>query len=58
MELVDNDYELNTLLSDVSNMISFRVREKGLEYILDVDEKIPTTCTGTRSASARSLQTC
>ena len=46
MELVDNDYELNTLLSDVSNMISFRVREKGLEYILDVDEKIPNDLYG------------
>ena len=41
LELVENNYELSILISDVSNMISFRVREKGLEYHLDVDERIP-----------------
>ena len=46
MELVDHDYELSILLSDVSNMISFRVREKGLQYALDVDEKIPNDLYG------------
>ena len=46
MTLVDNDYELSILLSDVSNMICFRVREKGLAYTLDVDERIPNDLYG------------
>ena len=46
MQLVENDYELDQLLTDVSNMISFRVREKGLEYSLDVDETIPNDLYG------------
>ena len=41
LKLVGNNYELSVLLSDVSNMIAFRAREKGLEYQLDVDESIP-----------------
>ena len=41
MELIENDYELSVLLSDVSNMISFRAKEKGLEYRLDADPAIP-----------------
>ncbi len=46
MRLVNNDYELSLLLDDVSNMISFRVREKGLEYSLVVDESIPNLLYG------------
>ena len=46
MELVEGDYELSNLLSDVSNMISFRLREKGLEYRMNVDESIPDTLRG------------
>ena len=46
MRLVENNYELSMLLGDVSNMISFRVREKGLEYSLIVDESIPNLLYG------------
>ena len=46
MRLVENNYELSMLLGDVSNMISFRVREKGLEYSLVVDESIPNLLYG------------
>ncbi len=41
LKLVENNYELSQLLGDVSNMISFRAREKGLEYRLAADESIP-----------------
>ena len=41
LEIAENDYELSSLISDVSNMISFRARDKGLELLIDVDETIP-----------------
>ena len=41
MELVDNDYQLSSVLNDVSNMISFKARSKGLEYDVEVDENLP-----------------
>ncbi len=41
MDLVEGEYRLSSVLSGVSNMISFRAREKGLEFIVDVDETLP-----------------
>ena len=46
LELIGNAYELSLLLSDVSNLISFRAKEKGLDYLLDVDERIPEVLFG------------
>ena len=46
LELVPNNYELDSLLGDVSSLIGFRVKEKGLEYTLDADEKIPNILFG------------
>ncbi len=41
MELVEGEYRLSTVLNDVSNMIFFRVKDKGLDFLADVDETIP-----------------
>ena len=41
MKLVRRDYRLSTLLNDVSNMILFKAKEKGLEFSLKVDESMP-----------------
>ena len=41
MEIAESRYELSSLVSDVSNLISFRAREKGLKFKLNVDETIP-----------------
>ena len=37
----EQEYRLSSLLNDVSDMISLKAREKGLEYTIDVDETIP-----------------
>lgn len=41
MELVEAPYRLSSLLNDISNMILFKARDKGLEYEVDVDETLP-----------------
>ena len=41
LEIVDNDYQLSSVLNDVSNMIMFKAESKGLEYDVDVDSSIP-----------------
>ncbi len=41
MEIIDADYDLRMLLSDLVNMIESRARKKGLEFITDVDPDIP-----------------
>ena len=46
MEITEGNYELSSLLNDVSNMVSFRAREKGLEYSLTVDQAIPDALYG------------
>lgn len=46
MEITEGRYELSSLLSDVSNMVSFRAREKGLEFRVDADEEIPEALYG------------
>ena len=46
MEISEGRYELSSLLSDVSNMVSFRAREKGLDFRIDADEAIPDALYG------------
>lgn len=46
MEISEGSYELSSLLNDISSMVSFRAREKGLEYRLDVDGSIPDALYG------------
>ena len=41
MELISEEYEVSSLFGDIIRMISVRAEEKGLEYIIDIDEKIP-----------------
>ena len=46
MEITEGDYELSSLLSDVSNMVSFRAREKGLAFETDADPALPDALRG------------
>lgn len=46
MEINEGVYELSSLLNDVSSLVSFRAREKGLTYGMDVDETIPDALYG------------
>ena len=41
LDIVEADYRLSSVLNDVSNMISFRAREKGLDFRVDVDDSLP-----------------
>ncbi|MCR5106611.1 MAG: response regulator [Lachnospiraceae bacterium] len=41
MEITKGEYSLGSVLNDVSNAIYFRAKEKGLEFIMYVDEMIP-----------------
>ncbi len=46
MEICDHEYRLNEVLHDVTNMIKLRADEKGLKYIIDVQEDIPDVLFG------------
>ena len=46
MEILNNEYRLSSVLNDVSNMIFFRAKAKGLSFDVDVDEKLPDVLTG------------
>jgi len=41
MQLAEADYKLSSMLNDVSSMILFRAKDKGLRFSVDVDETIP-----------------
>ena len=41
MELVEGKYRLSSLVNDLSNMVLFQAREKGLDFHTDMDETIP-----------------
>ena len=41
MEIVESEYKLGSVLNDVSNMISFKAKSKGIEFTVDVDENLP-----------------
>ena len=46
MDLVEAPYQLSSVLNDVSNMILFKARDKGLEFVVDVDENLPDNLHG------------
>ena len=46
MEIVTAPYKLSSLLNDLSNMILFKARAKGLDFKVDVDETIPDILNG------------
>ena len=41
MDIVEGNYYLSSILNDLSNMIFFKANEKGLDFIIDVDETLP-----------------
>lgn len=46
LEIVEGEYRLSSLLNDVSNMVFFRAKDKGIDYQIDVDETIPDALYG------------
>ena len=46
IDIVTKEYRLSSLLSDVSNMMYFKARDKGLDFIVDVDESLPDCLRG------------
>lgn len=41
MEITEGRYRLSSMLNDLSNMVFFKTTEKGLDFIVDVDESLP-----------------
>ena len=41
MEITEGEYRLTSLLNDACNLVYFRARNKGLDFLTDVDETIP-----------------
>ena len=41
MDIVEVEYQLSSLINDVSNMIYFKAKEKNLTFETDVDENLP-----------------
>lgn len=41
MEIIPVDFELDSLIHDVVNMVSFKVKEKGLDFQVQVEKTIP-----------------
>jgi signal transduction histidine kinase/HPt (histidine-containing phosphotransfer) domain-containing protein len=46
LDIESIDFNLNTVLSNVSNIIATKAKEKDLELIFDIDRKIPLMFTG------------
>lgn len=46
MEITEEEYSLNSLLNDACNLVYFRARNKGLDFLIDVDETIPDRLIG------------
>ncbi|MCR4792545.1 MAG: response regulator [Lachnospiraceae bacterium] len=41
MDIVEVEYQLSSVINDVSNMIYFKAREKNLTFVTDVDKDLP-----------------
>ncbi|MBR5336671.1 MAG: response regulator [Lachnospiraceae bacterium] len=46
MEIVNDKYSLKSLINDVVNMISFKCREKDLDFQVDLDPSLPDGLSG------------
>ena len=46
MELVNNNYQLSSIINDIYNMIKFRIGEKPIEFILDIAPTLPNELYG------------
>ena len=41
MEITEADYKFSSVLNDISNMISFKAKDKGLEFHIEMDDDLP-----------------
>ncbi|MBO4425827.1 MAG: response regulator [Clostridiales bacterium] len=41
MDLMESPYQLSSMLNDLSNMTLYKARDKGLEFVIDVDGSLP-----------------
>ncbi len=41
LEITNSNYQLSSVLNDVSNMIIFKAKSRNLEFMIDVDETLP-----------------
>ena len=41
MEITEADYKFSSVLNDISNVISFKAKDKGLEFKIEVDKDLP-----------------
>jgi len=46
LDLVEAPYKLTSILNNISNMILFKAQDKGLNFIIDVDETLPNELLG------------
>ena len=46
MDIVDVEYQLSSVLNDVSNMIYFKAQEKNLDFETDIDRNLPDRLCG------------
>lgn len=46
LDIVPTEYQLSSVLNDVSNMIFFKAKQKNLMFITDVDETLPDNLYG------------
>ena len=46
MEIKEEEYSLTSLLNDACNLVYFRARNKGLDFLTEVEETIPDRLTG------------
>ena len=46
MEIVEDEYHFNSLIHDVLSIIEFRMREKSVKLIIDIDPRIPRILIG------------
>ncbi len=46
LEIIDADYQLSSVLNDVSNMILFKAKAKNLDFQIDVDTALPDALFG------------
>ncbi len=46
LEIVESEYELSTVLTDVVNMVQIKAKQKGLSLLVDVDPELPERLNG------------
>lgn len=46
MEIIPSNYHLSSLLYDVTTIVHFRIKEKPIEFIQDIDPTVPNTLYG------------